>query len=109
MTQLEYYRLLREIDEVRLILHAHWIAYNYLGILTIDYDEWDDIALKLELLHDEHPDLALQGYEADFFGAWSEEEGMGDMPVTPYILEVATQMVRREGHSLDHLCDLEIA
>lgn len=109
MTQLEYYRLLREIDQLRLILHAHWIAYNYLGFLTIDYDEFDDIATRLGCIHDDHPDLALQGYESDFFAGWNEEESMGDMPVTPYILEVALKMAYRTGHSTDELCDLEIA
>lgn len=109
MNQLQYHRLLREIDELRIILHAHWIAFNYLGVLVIDYDEWDDMAIRLERIQQEHPDLALQGYEADFFAGWSEEGGMGDMPVTPYILDVATSMARRLGHSLDSLCDLEIA
>ena len=54
---LAYERARREIDECRLILHAHWVAFNHLGELTIDYDEWDDIACRLDRLDTPFVDL----------------------------------------------------
>ena len=91
---LAYERARREIDECRLILHAHWVAFNHLGELTIDYDEWDDIACRLDRLHDQYPTLVHYGYEAEWFYDWDTND-WNELPTTPYILQVANEMVDR--------------
>lgn len=95
----EYWRARNHIDQTRVILHAHWIAFNYLGVLTIDFDEWDDIAMKLDRLHDEFPGLIDHGYEAEHFLDFNIDN-LIDLPVTDYIVNVATAMIRRQGHDL---------
>jgi hypothetical protein len=102
MSELEYLRIRQEIDEVRMVLHAHWVAYNHLGVLTIDYDEWDDIAVRLDRLHEKYPSFAFEGYEAEYFYDWDTDD-MFDLPVTPYILEVATKLIERSGHAFDEV------
>jgi hypothetical protein len=100
----DYWRARKEIDDVRVILHAHWIAFNYFGVLTIDYDEWDDIASNLDRLHWKYPTLVNDGYEAEFFEHWDAED-FQDLPVTPYIAEVAAKMIARQGHSLQDVLE----
>lgn len=91
---LVYEQARREIDQCRLILHAHWVAFNHLGVLTVDYEEWDSIACRLDRLHDQWPGLVHHGYEAEWFYTWDTGDWI-DLPTTAYILEVANEMVDR--------------
>ena len=91
---LEYERARHEIDECRLVLHAHWVAFNHLGELLIDPDEWDSVACQLDRLHDTYPVLVDEGYEAEWFSSW-DTSNWNELPTTPYILEIANNMVDR--------------
>lgn len=91
---LMYEQARREIDQCRFMLHVHWVALNHLGALTIDYDEWDDMACRLDSLHDTWPLLVHEGYEADYFMRWDASD-WNDLPVTPYILTAANEMIDR--------------
>lgn len=102
--QLRFYQARVLIDEVRLILHAHWVAFNYIGVQTIDFNEWDHISLQLDVLHDEYPTLVGDGYEAEIFQSWDTND-WSDLPVTPYILGIAHKMVNRQ----EYLAGLEVA
>lgn len=102
--QLRFFQARILIDEVRLILHTHWVAFNHLGVQTIDFDEWDAISLKLDILHDEYPTLVADGYEAEYFQHWDTCD-WSELPVTPYVLDIAIKMVERE----EYLAGLKIA
>ncbi len=93
-------RIRKKIDEVRLILHAHWVAFNYFGVHTIDFDAWDDLAVRLGNLHDEHPAFVHYGYEAESFYDWDVDR-MFDLPVTRYILGVARHMIACQGYEVE--------
>lgn len=100
----DFWRARTEIDDVRVILHAHWIAFNYFGVLTIDYDEWDDLASRLDRLHWKYPTLVSEGYEGEYFEKWDAED-FNDLPLTPYICEVTARMITRQGHELQHVLE----
>lgn len=92
---IEYDRVRKEIDQCRLILHVHWVAFNHLGVQTIDYNEWDDIACRLDRLHDEYPTLVHYGYEAEWFYDW-DTSNWNELPTTTYILNLANEVADRQ-------------